>query len=134
MKEASTELGNDVSSQLTEMSVKVLPPEIKPLLRYWAAQTGKNEISTWIDQATEDLMTHEWNETKKIKAPPRWSAYNPVRRVLDDQDHLANFMETGAQRTKLRKTRYLPYVTAIFQIRNLLRQPNSDRDFVKDTE
>lgn len=97
-------LNEALAEQLTEHSVQVLPSKMKTTLQTWAAQSGKENIQNWIEQAVEDKTTVEWNEIQTKPAPAKWSSTSPAKTVLDDLEHLANFVEGTAARTKIRQS------------------------------
>ncbi|KAH8126904.1 hypothetical protein LI328DRAFT_141401 [Trichoderma asperelloides] len=50
-------LNEALAEQLTEHSVQVLPSKMKTTLQTWAAQSGKEDIQNWIEQAVDDKTT-----------------------------------------------------------------------------
>lgn len=75
----STTTNDECAAALTREIVIVLPPEMKEWLEVWSRQAGKQEVEVWVREATEDLETYEWGETR---------AMEPICAVINELEEL----------------------------------------------
>ncbi|KAH6603966.1 hypothetical protein Trco_007412 [Trichoderma cornu-damae] len=82
------ELNEALDAILTEQIVKVLPQECKAWMEGWATQADKPHVSTWLMEATADLMVYEWTHAEETPGPALWSETGPLDNIIQDLEKM----------------------------------------------
>ncbi|KAL7957960.1 hypothetical protein V8C34DRAFT_284378 [Trichoderma compactum] len=83
----STTTNDECAAALTKEIVIVLPSEVKEWLQMWSRQAGKQQVEVWVREATEDLETYEWGETRVVQHRP---AVEPIHAAINELEELHN--------------------------------------------
>ncbi|KAL7814166.1 hypothetical protein V8C44DRAFT_325970 [Trichoderma aethiopicum] len=79
----TAELSADIAAILTPHKLKVMPPRSKAVLAEWIYEQEDQKYLQWLKNASDDLLSVTWSETKRIPGPKIWSPWHPANLHLD---------------------------------------------------
>jgi hypothetical protein len=81
--EWTPELSADISAVLTPYKLKVMPPRSKTVLAKWINEQEDQKYLQWLKNASDDLLSVTWSETKWIPGVKVWSRWHPANLFLN---------------------------------------------------